>query len=571
VSFAQQGISMMPQAERRWRGSIVRLAPILVAVTLALLPCGAAAGELRIGTTQFPSTLNPHIDSMVAKTYVLAMAMRPLTVYDADWQLICLLCTELPTLENGGASLEPLPDGGQGIAVTYHIQPKATWGDGTPVTSADMVFTWQVGKHPKSGVSGFEAFRRILDVEVIDDKTFVLHVDRVTFDYNAAGIDLLPAHIERSTFEADPETYRNRTAYDTDATNPGLYFGPYRIVEVVSGARIVLERNPTWWGPEPAFDRITVSVVENTAALEANLLSGAIDMIAGELGLTLDQALAFEKRHGDRYQVIYKPSLTYEHLDLNLDNPILADRRVRQALILALDRQAMNQRLFEGRQPVADASVSPLDWVYNPDAPKYAHDPARAAMLLDEAGWSRIEGGIRHDAAGKRLTLELMTTAGNRSRELVEQVIQSQWKQVGIDARIRNEPARVFFGETVTKRKFTGAAMFAWLSSPESVPRTTLYSDQIPTEANNWGGQNYTGFQNDAMDALIDAIEIELDRDKRKALWSRLQRLYAEELPVIPLYWRANPYVLPKWLSGLRPTGHQGTTTYWIEEWRDAR
>jgi peptide/nickel transport system substrate-binding protein len=164
-----------------------------------------------------------------------------------------------------------------------------------------------------------------------------------------------------------------------------------------------------------------------------------------------------------------------------------------------------------------------------------------------------------------------MTTAGNRSRELVQQVIQSQWKQVGIDVRIRNEPARVFFGETVTKRKFTGAAMFAWLSSPESVPRTTLYSDQIPTEENNWGGQNYTGFRNDEMDALIDAIEVELDREKRKALWHRLQRLYAEELPVIPLYWRANPYVLPPWLSGLRPTGHQGTTTYWIEQWRDSR
>jgi len=543
----------------------------VLAVFLALAPRGAAAGDLRIGITQFPSTLNPHIDAMVAKSYVLAMAMRPVTAYDADWQLVCLLCTELPTLENGGAKLEPLPDGKQGIAVTYHIQPAATWGDGTPVTSADMVFTWQVGKHPKSGVSGFEAFRRILDVEVIDDKTFVLHIDRVTFDYNAAGIDLLPAHIERPIFEADPETYRNRTAYDTDPTNPGLYFGPYRIVEVVSGARIVLERNPTWWGPKPAFDRITVRVVENTAALEANLLSGAIDMIAGELGLTLDQALAFEKRHGDDYQVIYKPGLTYEHLDLNLDNSILADRRVRHAFILALDREAISQRLFDGRQPVADASVSPLDWVYDPDVPKYRYDPARAAALLDAAGWSHVEKGVRHDAEGRPLTLELMTTAGNRSRELVEQVIQSQWKQVGIDVRIRNEPARVFFGETVTKRKFTGAAMFAWLSSPESVPRTTLYSDQIPTAANNWGGQNYTGFKNAEMDSLIDAIEVELDRKKRKALWYRLQRLYAEELPVIPLYWRANAYVLPKWLSGVRPTGHQGTTTYWIEEWRDAR
>ncbi len=333
----------------------------------------------------------------------------------------------------------------------------------------------------------------------------------------------------------------------------------------------MLAPNETWWGKKPAFERVTIRIIERTTALEANLLSGAIDMIAGELGLTLDQALAFEKRHGAEFDITFKPGLIYEHLDLNLDNPILADKRVRKALIHALDRAAISQQLFAGRQPVAQSSVSPLDWIHDPEAPAYGYDPARAKALLDEAGWSVIEDGVRYNAAGERLTLELMTTAGDRTRELVEQVLQSQWRQVGIDVRIRNEPARVFFGETVAKRKFTGAAMFAWLSSPESVPRTTLRSDQIPTEANAWSGQNYTGFKNAEMDELVDAIEVELDRAMRKDLWSRLQRLYVEELPVIPLYWRAQAYILPKWLGGVRPTGHLGTTTMWIEEWRDAR
>ncbi len=546
-----------------------RLATILCAAILGLSATTIArAAELKIGMSQFPSTLNPQIDSMLAKSYVLAMTQRPITAYDQDWNLVCMLCVELPTLENGQAKLETLPDGSQGIAVTYRLQPDATWGDGTPVTSADMVFTWEAGKHPKSGFTNFETFRRILAIDVIDDKTFTLLNDRVTFDYNSLQLDLLPAHIERPIFEADPEAYRNRTAYDTDPTNPALAFGPYRIDEVVSGSRIVLVPNSTWSGPAPAFERITVQIIENTAALEANLLSGAIDMIAGELGLTIDQALAFEKRQGGRYNIIYKPGLIYEHLDLNLDNPILADRRVRRALIYALDREVLSNTLFGGKQPVARSSISPLDWIYEPDVPIYPFDPDRAGALLDEAGWTLGPDGMRTNAAGDRLTIELMTTAGNRTRELVSQVLQSQWRELGIDARIRNEPARVFFGETVSKRKFTGAAMFAWLSSPESVPRTTLYSDQIPTAENNWAGQNYTGFKNAEMDSLIDAIELELDRDKRKALWSRLQRMYAEELPVIPLYWRADAYILPKWLKGVRPTGHQGTTTLWVEEWQ---
>ena len=551
----------------------LRLAALLsaavLAVTASVTPLRAA--ELRIGMTQFPSTLNPLIDSMLAKSYVLAMTRRPLTTYDQNWELVCMLCTELPTIENGLAKPEDLPDGKRGIAVTYRIHPQATWGDGVAVTSADVVFTWEVGRHPKTGVSDYEFFKRILSIDVLDDKTFTFHVDRITFDYNAMGLDLLPAHVERPIFEADPAAYRNRTAFDTDPANPGLAFGPYKIVEVVSGAHIVLAANETWWGAAPAFERITVRIIENTAALEANLLSGAIDMIAGELGVTIDQALAFEKRQGGRFDVTYKPGLIYEHLDLNLDNPVLADKRVRKALVHALDREMLSERLFAGRQPVAHSSVSPLDWIYDPDVPTYPYDPDKAKALLDEAGWSVIEKGIRHNAAGERLTLELMTTAGNRTRELVEQVLQSQWRQVGIDARIRNEPARVFFGETVAKRKFTGAAMFAWLSAPESVPRTTLRSDQIPSADNNWSGQNYTGFNDARMDDLIDRIEVELDRGARKVLWGRLQRLYAEELPVIPLYWRANAYILPKWLEGVRPTGHLGTTTLWIEEWRDSR
>src|SRR5690606_22430032 len=163
-----------------------------------------------------------------------------------------------------------------------------------------------------------------------------------------------------------------------------------------------------WWGEPPEFERIVLRTVENTAALEANLLSGAIDYVAGELGLTLDQALAFEKRHGDRYDVVYKPVLFYEHVDLNLDNPILADRRVRQALLYALDREMLVQQLFGGKQTVAHSFMNPLDWPYSEAIPHYPHDPEKAASLLEAAGWAPGDDGIRRNAAGEALSLELM-------------------------------------------------------------------------------------------------------------------------------------------------------------------
>jgi peptide/nickel transport system substrate-binding protein len=546
------------------------LRAMLGALALLLVASGSAAAreQIVIGMTQFPSTLNPNIDSMMAKAYVLGMAHRPFTAYDADWELVCLLCTELPTLENGLARLETLDDGRQGIAVTYSIHPEATWGDGVPVTTEDVMFTYEAGAHPQSGISNAEFYRRILRIEVKDDKTFTMHFDRVEFTYNAINdFELLPAHLERDAF-AEPAEYRNRTTYDADPANPGLWFGPYKVVSVTPGAQIVLERNPTWWGEPPAFERVVVRVIENTAALEANLLSGAIDYIAGEVGLTVDQALAFESRHGDRFDILYKPVLFYEHLDLNLENPILADRRVRQALLFAIDRRKITEQLFGGQQPVALTSLSPLDWVHTDAVPAYAYDPERAAALLDEAGWTEIRDGIRHNAAGESLSLELMSTAGDRTRELVEQVLQSQWRAVGIDIRIRNQPARVLFSETLSKRQFEGMVLFAWLSPPENPPRTILHSESIPTPGNNFTGQNYTGFRNAEMDRLIDAIEVELDRAKREQLWHRLQALYAEALPALPLFFRAQAFILPPWLEGVTPTGHLDPSTLWIEDWR---
>lgn len=541
----------------------------LLALALPLLAAqpAQAKDELVIGITQFPATFHPTIESMLAKTYILGLAQRPITAFAPDWTLACMLCERLPTLENGLAKLEPLPGGKKGIALTYTLKD-AKWADGTPVSTDDVLFTWEVGKHPMSGVSNSELYRRILGIEAKDKKTFVMHLDRVTFDYNAINdFRLLPAHIERPRFDK-PAEYRNRTAFDQDTANPGLYNGPYRITQVTQGSHVVLERNPHWTGKPPAFKRIVVKTVENTAALEANLLSGGVDMIAGELGLPLEQSVALEKRTQGRFSIVYKPGLVYEHMDVNLSNPVLADRRVRQALLHALDREALSKQLFDGRQPVAHSNVNALDWVQAADVPKYPHDPARAAALLDEAGWPLGAGGIRRNAKGEPLSLELGTTAGNRSRELVQQVIQAQWKKAGIDVRLKTEPPRVFFGESVTKRKFPHLAMFAWYSAPESVPRSTLHSDQIPSEKNNWAGQNYTGYANPRMDQLLDAIEVELDRDKRKALWREMQHLYATDLPALPLYFRADAFILPKQLKGITPTGHQDPTPLWVEEWR---
>ncbi|MGH6968519.1 MAG: peptide ABC transporter substrate-binding protein [Stellaceae bacterium] len=544
---------------------------VLIVILCLLLPAAVRAAEradeLAIGISQFPATLNPLIDPMVAKSYLLGMVRRPLTTYDANWHLVCMLCETLPSFANGLAQKIALPGGKTGVHLTYTLKADARWDDGTPVTTADVIFSWQVGRNPQTGVAEAELYRRMVDVKAIDSRTFTVDMDRLTFDYAALNdFEILPARLERAAF-ANPAEYRIRSRYDTDPTARGLYDGPYRITAVSPGSHIVLERNPAWAGPRPYFSRIVVWAVENTASLEANLLAGGLDMVPGELGLPLDEALAFAHRHRGEFNIVYKPGLEYEHIDLNLDDPILADVRVRRALLDAVDRQAISQALFAGRDPVADSFVPTLDWVYTADVRHYPYDPTKAKAVLDEAGWHATGNQVRRNASGQPLDLTLATTAGNRSREMVEEVLQSQWRAVGIRVRLANQPARVLFGDSMIKRKFQ-MGMFAWSAAPEDVPRAELRSDEIPSPANNWSGENFVGWRNPEADHLLDAIETELDRPAREALWHRLEALYAEQLPALPLFFKADAFILPKWLVGLTPTGHEYPSTLWVEQWR---
>jgi peptide/nickel transport system substrate-binding protein len=553
----------------------MRLATIicLAASILAAVPMRAHAegrhDTLTIGIAQFPSSLHPDIHAEVVSAYVTGFVIRSITAFDAAWKNTCLLCTDLPSLENGLVRREERADGKHGMAVTIRLKPDLKWGDGSPVTARDLAFTWMLGSNPASGFSNPNPWSRATSVDVVDEHTAVLHLDRVRSDF-AQWDQILPEHIEGAVAAkaSGPGEIVNATTYNHAPLTPGLYNGPYVIAGYDSGAQIVLEPNLHWSGTQPGFRRIVLRHIENTAALEANLLSGDLDMVAGEgIGLTIDQVLMLQKQHPDAFRYTFKPSLTYEHIDLKHENPLLADVRVRRALLMAIDRQTLVDRLFHGTQPVAATWVNPLSPYFDPKIPAVAFDLPGAKALLQQAGWSPGADGICRNAAGERLSFEFSTTAGNRLRELQQQVLQSNLKNACVEVTIKNEPARTLFGETLKKRLFTGMVMYAWSSNVTESPLRTLASSQIPTAANTYAGSNYPGFSDPGMDADIAAVEGELDPAQQKLIWSHMQRIYAEQLPVLPLFFRSEAHVTPLWLAGYAPTGQADPSSDWAENW----
>lgn len=528
-----------------------------------------ARDELVIGAAQFPSSLHPAINPEVIKTYAHAFTQRQISAYDKDWKPVCLLCAELPSIENGLARIEELPDGKSGMAVTIKLRPGLMWGDGQPVTARDIAFTLKLARNPDAGFSNPYPWDRAASVDVVDDATAVLHLPRVLSDFMMWD-QILPEHLEGPVAAAAsaPGDYIRTTLFNRAPTTPGLWNGPWMITGYQSGSQVVMEPNPHWPGPKPALRKITMRTIENTAALQANLLSGDIDMVAGEgVGLTIDQALALRKQAPDRFNYNFQPSLTYEHIDLKLDNPILADVRVRRALLSALDRQTLVTRLFEGLQPVAATWVNPLHPMYDKAVTPTKFDLPGAKKLLADAGWTPGPDGVCRNAAGQRLSIEFGTTAGNRLRELEQQVLQSQWKAACVEATIKNEPARTIFGETLKRRTYSGMILYGWSSTVSESPRRTLGTDQIPTAANSFGGANYPGFSDPGMDANIAQVEGELDPAKARAGWAAMQRTYAEQLPALPLFFRADPHVTPKWLHGYEPLGNGYIAAIFAEQW----
>ncbi len=543
-------------------------AVILLAVALAVSPANAR-DTLKIGLASFPAQFHPNAEPEAVKTYIEGFVLRPVTAYDASGQNVCLLCAELPSLDNGMVSIDERPPGLPGMRVTVKLREGLKWGDGAPLTARDIAFTAKVGRDPHSGFVNTHTWGRVESVEVIDDVTAILHLDEVSSVFDNIGT-LLPEHLEGPIYDAaGPAEYVHQSLYSRAPTTPGLWNGPFVPVQISGGNAVLLEPNPYWTGSKPYLKHIILRAADSSAALLASLLSGDVDMAPGEgFGLTVDQALTLARTQPTRYNYIFKPSLGFDHIDLQLDNPILSDVRVRRALLTAIDRRAIATKLYDAKFRIADSSVGTLSPFHIDDVPKYPYNPARARQMLAEAGWTPGPDGICRDAANTRLTVEFRVSAGSKLREATEQAIQSEWKAVCVEMIVHNDPSHVLFNESLKHRNFQGGVLYSWLFSATGSPRQIMGSDQIPSAENNWSGTNYPGWRNDAVDGAIKTIETELDTDKRAEAWAAIQRAYADELPSLPMFQRVEIHALPKWLHNLEPTGHTDYAVLWAEQWR---
>ncbi len=479
---------------------------------------------------------------------------------DDQWKLYTDLAMKVPTLKDGDWQVLP----NKKMKVTFKLKNGYKWHDGKPVTAEDYVWTLRMRKNPLTPVVSRFLDNKIDNVLAPDPYTITFQYNEIYAYGNLGPFTVLPAHILRPEYNRDP-TKIDKSQF---ARNP-LGCGPYKFKQWSPGNFIELEASPeTYGGPlKPTFKFITFKFILDATVMTANLIAGDGDATITN-NLSLEQLGEIDRRSGGREVPYYTEGLVWEHIDYNMDNEWLKDKRVRWAIAHAIDREAMVRTLFQGRQPVAHSYLGPKHFAHNANVKKYAYDPARAKQLLAEAGFTPGPDGVLRDASGKRFEITIMTTAGNTIREQVQQIIKDQLKGVGIDLRIDNRPASVLFGEITRKRAYPHLVMYAWVSAPTTHFRTIWHSKEIPTAANNFVGQNTPGYKNAEVDKLLEQADEELDEAKRAALLRRSQELWAEDLPSLPLFFRLELNAARRGLKNYKPTGISGSGPTWnAEQW----
>ncbi len=546
-----------------------RLGAVLLVVGLAVLAANPAAHAQRrdsvtMAMAQEPDIVGPF--SIMAATGVIHNIIFGYAApFNEKWERVPVMAEKLPSLRDG--DWEVLP--GNKMRVTWRLKRGFTWHDGRPVTALDWRFTYGLMRNPRTPSTARFVVNKVDNIlipNVNDPYTMVVQWNEL---WPFAGSEpfgqpyALPRHVLERPYLANPANLRAEPYFRLPVTN-----GPYRMTEWVAGSHMTFEAYDKWPLGAPAVKRLTVRFILDATVLQANVISGSIEAtdINNFSCLQMEQIA----QRNPRVNAHHREAMVWERIDFNNDDAWLKDKRVRQAIGYALDRRAIAEvSCAGGRQPVAHSWLAPGHPAAHPTLKKYDHDPARARALLAEAGFRPGPDDILRDATGKRVEMEISTTAGNAIREQIQQIIKEQLRQVGIDVRISNRPASVFFGTYTTRRQFPHMAMYASLFTPESVPHDRFHSIGIPTAANNWSGNNRVGWRSAENDQVWDQIVAELDVQKRTALLRRQQEIFAEELPSLPLYFRLSLTTYPKTMQNVRPVGLGTYYLPWnIWEWR---
>ena len=473
-------------------------------------------GQAILGFSQEVTVLHPLMTSNEVDQGVWWNLFSPLWMLDAEGKFVPLLAKAIPTVENGGISAD-------GLTWRVELRHDVKWHDGKPMTSEDVRYSINLMKNPAFRARNRTAFELITSVGVEGDHviTWTLKEPYAPLASVLSWTFIVPAHI----LSQNPDPNAPQFAASPIGT------GPFRFVSRKTGDHVILEANPNYFGKGPYLNRLIFKYVPDLNAMYTQFKTGEIDFI-GLQGIPANfykEAAALRGRH-----VHAAPRNAVENLTLNLAHPALADKAVRKALNIAIDRQSICDLVYYGIPTPANNYLPPTHWAYNPNLPKPEYDLKKAAAMLDQAGWVRGPDGIRVKN-GVRLSFTNSTVTGNQLRSQTQQLIADEFKKIGVEMLIKNLVAAVLWADFWRNSEFDSlmtAPTYTIASDPDVTHR--FGSGAIPKETKS--GSNVSQYKNSGVDALLARGRQEYNVAKRKEIYAKVQELINDDLPFLPLF-----------------------------------
>jgi peptide/nickel transport system substrate-binding protein len=435
-----------------------------------------------------------------------------------------------------------------GLTYTFHLVQGVKFHNGADFTAADVVYAFDFYRNPENGTTNVNNFLGIESVEAVDDYTVVVHMNQV----NAASlVTWAETPIPQSTYHAE-------VGEDTYVTAP-IGTGAFKLVNWVPAEVVELEAFEDHFRGRPNIDGIRQEVVPDASVRAIALETGDADACLWPLLVEDSKRLAEDT---ENFTVLVSSTGGIKHFPLNNKAPALAEKEVRQAMLMALDRQRIVDELWNGAAKVAHTHYSPKYSFYSksdhPDTKRYDYDVDAAAALLDSAGWVVGADGVR-EKNGVRLSFTCTTVTGDTARRPIAELAQQMLAEVGIEMLLEEAPVSAIL-EALPKGEME-SSLFNWTyGAVDPDPGDTLRTG---------GSTNFNNYSNPRVDELIELGLQTVVPEERQAIYYELQDIIAEEVPMLYLQWDDWYNVFSSRVKGLPEKCEDGFTIFFngLHKW----
>ena len=488
------------------------------------------------GTLSDPSNLIPALSSDASSSEVSANFYVSLIKYDKNLVIVPYAAESFEVLD-------------EGLRLRFVLRKGILWQDGTELTADDVEFTYKMMIDPATPTAYASDFKAVKEFRKLDRYTLEVVYDKpFARSLTTWMSSIMPRHALQGQ---DLRT----TAF---ARNP-LSAGPYTLFEWKPGARVNLRANPSYFDGKPYIDQIVYRVIPDLTTMFLELKAGKLD----SLGSLTPQQYRFQTNTPEfrkEFTIFPSPSFSYTYLGYNLKSPLFSDKRVRQALAHAINKEDIIKGALLGLGDPTIGPYQPGTWVYNTHIQPYTHSLEQAKALLAQAGWQQGQDGVLRNAKGEPFSFTLLVNQGNEIRIKTAVILQSQLKALGIDVNIRTVEWAAFLQQFVNPG-FFDAVILAWTIPLDPDGYDVWHSTRAG------GGLNFISFKNEEADKLLEEGRTTFDRDKRKRVYDRFQEVLHEEQPYCFLYVPHRLTVIQNRFKGLEtaPGGiFHNFTKWWV-------